>query len=363
MIAWERGWFSNQHSPASLHAMIGPDRATDRSIASKRLEQQSESNRKSCQHVYEIVCRSRTDNQDPTGSVRPDEESEQAAHTIYRDIIRAHPEWTNDLVDEEFVKRVYTPQNRAKIHSAFYRVKRAIYLWIDLQPESIFTIQEKSQIKDRIRKVELELPPPALLYEDEPDLLSKSELIYERKINGKMALRVGGAYLLFQKSWFNIIFSLAHELGHAIDPCEIRGAGLSFPAYDRLVGCFLEHHLVELRNTRSECWGGDQLSETFADWVAVHITAEILGTYSSRLGKAQLLHAAQNSVRDLCDSDLEGAIHTDLEFHPSPKIRINEIFGRHPQMRTFLGCEPTPASQAYCQLTPKPLPNSGGLVK
>ncbi len=305
-----------------------------------------------CNKIYDLICKKPQVDLDPTGTVHSDEESEKEAHEIYREIIRKNPGWSPDQVDEEFVHLVYTHQNRAKIYSAFEMVKRTLNHWIDQEPEAVFTAHEKYQIKDRIKKVELQLPPPAQLYQDEPDLLTKSELLYERKTSGETALRVGGAYLLFAKSWFNIVFSLAHELGHSIDPCEIRSAGMSFPAYDRLVGCFLEHRLIALRNTRSECGGNDQLSETFADWIAVQVTAETLVNYSSHLHGSQILNAAQNSVRDLCEAEPEAPDQTDLEFHPSSKIRIEEIFGKNPKIRKFLGCDPSLDTQNYCQFVP-----------
>ncbi len=314
-----------------------------------------------CQRIYERVCKKPIIDLDPTGTVHSDDESEKEAHEIYREIVRKNPDWTPDQVDEAFVSRVFTPENRAKIHSAFYLVKRKLNHWIDQQPDTVFNSQEKSVIKSRIRKVELQLPPPARLYQDEPDLLTKSELLYERKVTGETSLRVGGAYLLFAKSWFNVVFSLAHELGHAIDPCEIRSAGLSFPAYDRLVGCFLEHRLIAMRKTRSECGGNDQLSETFADWVAVQITAEILANYSTRLNGKQMIHAAQNSVRDLCESEPGSEDRPDIEFHPSPQIRIEEIFGKNPKIRKLLGCETPIQPQSYCQFDPTLPLSSGGI--
>jgi hypothetical protein len=99
---------------------------------------------------------------------------------------------------------------------------------------------------------------------------------YERFADGRMRLRVGGAYLLSAKSWFNLVFTLAHELGHAIDPCELRVARLPLPAYDRLGACLLADGLVASRETRAECGQDDQLSEAFSDWLAVQVTADVL---------------------------------------------------------------------------------------
>jgi hypothetical protein len=310
--------------------------------------------KKACGNLYEFICKDNALDEDPTGTVRSDEEGEKQAHEIYQEIIKAHPDWNTATIDEEFVQRVFNPQSRARIQTAFYWVKRTLRQWIERQPQSIFTVQEKTQLKDQIRRVELIIPPPATLYENEPDLLTKTELFYERKADGGQVVRVGGGYVLMAKSWFNVVFSLAHELGHSIDPCEIRSLGLSFPAYDRLVACLMEQKLVTLRANRTECGRNDQLSETFADWIAVQVTTDTLHTYAGRLQPVQLQHAARNSVKDLCDKDFEHPDPQELETYPSAKVRIEAIFGQNPKIRQFLGCEDHVNSMTYCTLLPRP---------
>jgi len=361
-VAWKNGWLRNDPLRMVASSRVSPRTNLGQPFNLRGLPPSLLQSGPSCGQIYDLVCKRPGIDQDPTGTVRTDEEGEKAAHEIYGEIIRKNPDWTSEQVDDEFVQKVYTPKNRAKILSAFHLVRRTLARIIDQEPGAVFTLHEKTQIKERLRKVQLQLPPPAQIYEDEPDLLTKSEFLYERKITGETALRVGGAYLLLSKSWFNMIFSLAHELGHSIDPCEIRSAGMSFPAYDRLVGCFLEHHLIAMRNTRSECGVNDQLSETFADWIAVQVTAEALSNYSNRLKGSQILHAAQNSVRDLCEAEADEQNQTDLELHPSSKIRIEEVFGKNPKIQKILGCDTQFVDpRTYCEFGPRSPAPPGGM--
>jgi hypothetical protein len=60
-----------------------------------------------------------------------------------------------------------------------------------------------------------------------------------------------------------------------------------------------------------------------------------------------MFQAAANSVRDLCEQDGQlGA--SDQTFHPSPRVRIEKIFGDHPLIRTLIGCGISPRKETYC---------------
>jgi hypothetical protein len=267
---------------------------------------------------------------------------------MYKDIIDQHPNWSAEQVDDELARTVFTPERRGRIEVAYHWVQNRIELFIDSQPERVFTLREKKQLKQRIQKTQLEIPPPASVYADEPDLLTKNDVFYERTADGKMRMSVGGAYLFTAKSWCNMVFTMAHELGHAIDPCEIRSVRLSFPAYDRLTACFLKTGLVAMTKTRSECSDNDQLSEVFADWLGSEITSEALKTFATEFHGSQLVNSTTNAVRDLCEEDDGDDI--DTVTHPSPRVRIDRIFGNQPIIRSILGCSTSaqPPSTAYC---------------
>lgn len=305
--------------------------------------------RGACGDLHGIVCGKRGATRDPTGSVQTDVTGELRALRTYEEILHRHPEWTSQQADEEFVRTIYTAQERARIESATRWVRNALERFIERQPAEVFDKREKKQLRNRLRRVELQLPIPASAYADEPDLLTKNDVFYERLGNGRMRLRVGGAYLLTAKSWFNLVFTLAHEFAHAIDPCEIRSSNhLSFPAYDRISACFASNGLVTLRNNRHECGRNDQLSETFSDWMAVQISAEALQSFAAEYGEKDLLNAAINSVRDLCEHE-DDPYEQDTELHPSSKTRIERIFGWNPRIREVLGCGPlSDQSWKYC---------------
>lgn len=301
-----------------------------------------------CKTMYPVACQGwGQTRRDPTGVVRPDVEGERIVASMYEEIVNKHPDWRAEQVDDELSRTVFTPERRGRIEAAYHWVQYHIEHFIESQPEAVFTIREKKLLEQRIKNTMLDTPPPASVYADEPDLLTKNDVFYERTTDGKMRMRVGGAYLFTAKSWFNMVFTMAHELGHAIDPCETRIARLSFPAYDRLTACFLKTGLVAMTKNRYECSENDQLSETFADWIAAEVTSEALKSFATEFHGTQLVNATTNAVRDLCEEDDSGDL--DEVNHPSPRIRIDKIFGQQPAIRTILGCAATPQSAtSYC---------------
>jgi hypothetical protein len=307
-----------------------------------------------CRDFYKYVCRhheSKGDGRDPTGVVRLDVEGERIASGYLQNIINQHPDWTSDQVDEELVKQIYTPERRGRIEAAYHWVEYRIEHFIDSQPERVFSPREKREIKQRLKKTELQLPTSASVYADEPDLFTKTDVFYERTPEGQQRMRVGGAFVFTSKSWFNLVFTIAHELGHSIDPCEIRQARLSYPAYDRLTACFLRTGMVQTSKIRSECNENDQLSETFADWVATQVTSEALKSFSTEFHGTQLVNATANSVRDLCEQEDSSGADEELDTidHPSPRVRIGKIYGGKPEIRALLGCSvPEKKSVDYC---------------
>lgn len=299
-----------------------------------------------CRSLYKMICQKRGITRDPTGLVRPDVDGELMVLRMYEDIIREHPDWTSEQVDEELANEVYTPRTRARIESVFHWVQVTLCRIIDRQPDTIFTPAQKRLLKTRLRKVALQLPPPAAAYSDEPDLLTKNDVFYERLRDGSTRLRVGGAYFFTARSYFNMVFTMGHELAHSIDPCELKAAGIkSIPAYERVSSCFLRIGTVaRRRKTRVECGADDQLSETFADWMGVQATAEALGTFATEFHGTQVLNAVTNAVRDLCEPDAAVGDELDLEYHPGPEVRIDKILGGNPRIREILGCAPLPAN-------------------
>lgn len=299
-----------------------------------------------CHSLYRLVCQKSGITRDPTGMVRPDVDGELMVLRMYEDIIRDHPNWTSEQVDEELATEVYTPKTRARVEAVFHWVQVTLCKIIDREPDSVFTPAQKRLLKNRIRHVKLELPPPATVYADEPDLLTKNDVFYERLRDGSTRLRVGGAYFFTARSYFNMVFTMGHELSHSIDPCELKAAGIGWiPAYEHVGACFLRIGTVARRKTRVECGADDQLSETFADWMGVQATAVALQSFATEFHGSQVVNAVINAVRDLCEPDAAVGDELDLEYHPGPEVRIDRILGRNPQIREVLGCSPLPENE------------------
>jgi len=303
-----------------------------------------------CKDLYRVVCHGVDEpERDPTGLVRPDVQGERIVASIYKDVISSHPGWSPEQIDDELARRIYTPERRGRIEAAYHWVQNQIERFIEMQPERVFNAEEKKQLIERVRGTLLEIPPPASVYADEPDLLTTNDVFYERTSDGDRRMRIGGAYLYTAKSWFNMVFTMGHELGHSIDPCEIRSAQLSFPSYDRLEACFIRTGIVATPKDRVECDENDQLAEAFADWLGSQITAEALKQFSTVYHGQQLVYATANAVRDLCEQDDDDG-DLDIINHPDPHVRIGKIFGRQPEIRAILGC--TPYDQLLLQQHP-----------
>lgn len=301
-----------------------------------------------CLDLFQSACLRRGITSDPSGDVQPNVRGEIEALRLYEEIIHEHPDWTSDQVDEKLVNLIYTERRRLKMLDTFAWVKVEMKRVIDSQDEAILATTLKKKLKQRIDSTILELPPPASLYEAEPDLFTKNEIYFETSSGGRRIIRVGGAYLLTVKSWFNRVFTLSHELSHAIDPCELKAAKIEPAAYRRLARCFWQSKVISKDPERLRCENKNQLGEAFADWMATQVTALAMDKYREKLKTPEdRLHAAINSIRDLCDQETWIG-ESDNEVYPEPAIRIGRIFASHPRIRNSIQCEVTPDERPYC---------------
>jgi uncharacterized protein YecE (DUF72 family) len=299
-----------------------------------------------CEKLYDATCGHREVIQDVTGAVQSDARGEIEALRLYEKIIHDHPLFTSDQVDEALVNLIYTDRRRQRLHQVFDWVSERVQKLVENQPITIFSVREKHDLLDRLKTTTLQLPPPAKVYANELDLFTKLDVYYERTSPTTGTIRVGGAYVLTARSWFNRVFTFAHELAHSIDPCEMKP--LKIPAYERLTSCFVKTNVIKPRKKDNQCGESDQLSEAFADWVAASITAEALNSYSGKFKNFQdVTDAVMNSVRDLCDQD--GGAEQNLQAYPSARTRIGVIFSQLPAIQTLLGCE-NKTIPVYCSL-------------
>ena len=309
---------------------------------------------KLCTHFYDTICGVKGNITDPTGTVLSDFEGETKTFNLIGEITAQNPTFNADQIEKLLVQKIYTPKRRKRIQGAFDWARARLERFIDKQPGSTFSNLEKRALRSKIHAVKLELPTDDISYADEPDLITKSGIYYERLTDGSTRIRLGGAYVLTASSFFNIVFSMAHELAHSIDPCEVKNTGLKLSAYNRIGACFVSTGLVASSAGRTECGENDQLSETYADWLAAQVTGAALHRFATEFEPAQIRNALTNSVRDLCDQD--DSYEVDKELHPSPQIRIEAIFGRNPEIQKLTGCSEFPkkpgrtlaSSSTYC---------------
>jgi len=287
-----------------------------------------------CRRLFQEFCEKKPDFgiatfTDPTGEVWLDSESEAAI----KDANQADNRWIGFVFSTPRLKRVTEVERW---------VKSELTLWIQSQPDGVLKSRDKQELIWRIRATRVDFPHPVRGYPDDPELILHSQAQYERVGNSPRSarrLRFGGAYILGTSSRYNLVFTIAHELAHAIDPCELRSTGWAIPAFDRLAACFTSAGLSATPQNRVECRRNDQLSETFADWVAVQMASRALSHWGSEYPEPQRWASVGNSVRDLCEEEDGPAAQ---ETHPNAQTRIEKILGTNPGIREFLGC---PASK------------------
>lgn len=305
-----------------------------------------------CEEFYRTVCETNNVVSDPTGSVEPDIKGEVEALRMYEKIIHQHPDWSNEQVDEELVSRIYTPRRKKMLFEIFDWTQKQMIKFIEMQPEQTITALSKNELIRRLRLITLEVPPPASLYANEPDLFTKNDVYYESFPGDKKVIRVGGAYLLSAKSWFNRVFTIAHEMSHAIDPCELEAGNVQIEGYRKLLLCFQSEKNTGSNQVKHGCSKNSYLGELFSDWLSSQITVYALEFYSSRFKDSdELSKAVINSVKDLCSED--SWLDQNMESHPEARIRVEKVFGRNPALRRLLGCAKGLKNPSYCSFEGK----------
>ena len=305
-----------------------------------------------CVDFYQVVCKDNQVISDPTGSVQPDINGEVEALRLYETILHRHPNWSNEQVDQELVSRIYTPRRKKMLLEIYDWIQKEMINFIQKQSNQVISWDSKEELIRRIKLIDLQVPPPASLYANEPDLFTKNDVYYESFPGDKRVIRVGGAYLLSAKSWFNRVFTIAHEMSHAIDPCELELSKIKIEGYEKLLQCFQMEKNIDKNQLRMGCAKNSYLGELFADWLATQITVRALEFYSSKFKNSDdLSNSIINSVKDLCHQEL--SLNPTTDSHPDSKIRVEKIFGRNPSLRRMLGCPKEGSTGFYCSFEGK----------
>ncbi|WP_413557695.1 hypothetical protein [Bdellovibrio sp. HCB209] len=344
------GAFLQFNSPSSQAAPVSEKTTSpiDKMPASEGDVREIPANALFCAKSYDAICKA-APVADPTGETSLDYRGEIRALRVLRRIVRTNPGWTTEQIENELVARIYTKERKDKLNRIFEGVRRELVDLINQQSSQIFTGTDKDVLIGRIHKVMLELPENRETYSDATDLYTKSEIYYERSHEGELRVRVGGAYVLNTSSEFSIIFTMAHELAHAIDPCEIQhGAPMNYGVYEGLVQCFVDNQWI--KKEEAQCGNKDKTSEVFADWLGSEILARSIKKQSKYTLKDKV-NAAVNAVRDLCD-DSSGFEKVNLDYYPTDIIRVKGIFARNALLRKELQCTTSPTPKPYCRFEP-----------
>ncbi len=193
-------------------------------------------------------------------------------------------------------------------------------------------------------------------------------------------------------SEYQLAFVIAHELSHSIDPCGIsRGpsdfafkyksnldrakAEQEFP-FNGVIGCLRSDksvHAIFQGQVQQNGYSGaqvaqsnipvnkdplfcqnDQITESFADWMAAEILPDYMEKNHPQLTVQQKRIGYSNIWRGACQSATSSAamaaMSSALDPHPSQEARTNDIILMQPKIRTQMGCPPTVPDRVYCSI-------------
>lgn len=148
-------------------------------------------------------------------------------------------------------------------------------------------------------------------------------------------------------SLFNLAFALSHELTHALDPCA-KEFMIGIPKGVRspwmpVMQCLRSQKSMGAKASRGtlECDTGDQIGESFADWMGLEITVDYVRQNFKDMSKSELKNAWINMTRYSCE--------TRVDEHPAMTDRMNKLILAHPEIRKDFGCTIT-SKAAYCSM-------------
>lgn len=200
-------------------------------------------------------------------------------------------------------------------------------------------------------------------------------------------IKVCGGNILQSQSDFQLVFTLAHEIAHSIDPCNL-GSGptnwrveyknTSVPSeldtqypIKNIIPCLRSEKSVAARNFTTEVedteaakkgnkpldFCKDQINEAFADWIAAEVLPEYIETHH-KLSTTQALNGYGNVRRIHCKieekldkSEIDKKpIETRIKLlsYPANEDRINKIILANPKARAQMGCPEKHSTHIYC---------------
>lgn len=210
-------------------------------------------------------------------------------------------------------------------------------------------------------------------------------------VTKKNAFSICDGLLLRGQSDFHLMFVIAHELSHSIDPCgiqdsynesiqnfsdEIKMAEKQY-ALPNLIKCLRDSDSIEASRKEKKLWDlfdkktkskvfcqNDQIGESIADWFSMEVTSSYIESKFPQLTKPEALSAISNIWKPLCQDSDQSHDAKSFNVHPPDEDRVNRLFLANPKIRQFLGCNNILPKYGYCNgENPKPEKFVSGKIK
>jgi hypothetical protein len=251
----------------------------------------------------------------------------------------------------ELSDRLTLKKEKDRVEDIFPKVKRILIQKIN------FLVKDRARAKqmtDKIEQIKLAGTSCANLTRDPVSAqLSQTGTTYDQ-FTGSFTYCNG--MLLQSNSVFAMVFTIAHELAHSIDPCMLDGYNgasedheSSYPV-NGLIGCLRSKESVYARklDTTNFC-NHDQITESVADWFAAEALPEYISKFYPKLSSTQKATGYSNALREVCVLSKIYRHNVQLDEHPLAEDRINRILMANPSIRTQLGCAPVQPGLVYCR--------------
>lgn len=193
-------------------------------------------------------------------------------------------------------------------------------------------------------------------------------------------------YEKFGLSDFNAVHTIAHELAHSIDPCNIQ-TGPSFFRFNyqgtnpqeleaqypfpNLIACLRDSRSVGAnaggQNTSTDdpmampdpssepdpspsfCTEGEQIGESFCDWIGTEVLTRFAQNEWKKLSQRQFQNGVANIWRSACQPGAGINSSPTQGEHPPTGLRLTKLILTHPYIRQRLDCgEMNPSRDIYC---------------
>lgn len=216
--------------------------------------------------------------------------------------------------------------------------------------------------------------------------------------------------LFYTSSLFSIVHTISHELGHAIDPCNIenyidsrkytyqyasqRDKENEYPL-PGLIDCLRgsesaqAQHLAltpqmppqvpvtpfnaqptfpslppgpspaqeaktfefcQKRGSDGNLLNADQIGESVSDWIAAEILPAYIENYYPGLTETELRSGYINALKPGCRTGHFEQQSSGFDIHPELRTRVNKILLVNPKVRQHMGCGEVDSNSVYCSL-------------